>query len=80
LVGLVVTANTINLGADLGAMGAALKLLVGGPILLYVALFGIFSVLLEVFVRYSRYVSLLKWLIPTCVVADSFSLYGRREY
>ena len=62
LVGLLVTANTINLGADLGAMGAALKLLVGGPILLYVALFGIVSVLLEVFVRYSRYVSLLKWL------------------
>ena len=62
LVGLLVTANTINLGADLGAMGAALKLLVGGPSLLYVALFGIVSVLLEVFVRYSRYVSLLKWL------------------
>jgi len=57
-----VTANTINLGADLGAMGAALKLLIGGSILLYVALFGIFSVLLEVFVRYSRYVSVLKWL------------------
>ena len=62
LVGLLVVANTINLGADLGAMGAALKLLIGGRALLYVALFGIFSVLLEVFVRYSRYVSVLKWL------------------
>ncbi len=62
LVGLLVVANTINLGADLGAMGAALKLLIGGPALLYVALFGIVSVLLEVFVRYSRYVSVLKWL------------------
>jgi len=62
LVGLLVVANTINLGADLGAMGAALKLLVGGSVLLYVALFGIVSVVLEVFVRYSRYVSLLKWL------------------
>ena len=37
LVGLLVVANTINLGADLGAMGAALKLLIGGPPLLYVA-------------------------------------------
>ncbi len=62
LVGLLIVANTINLGADLGAMGAALKLLIGGPILLYVALFGIVSVLLEVFLRYSRYVSILKWL------------------
>jgi NRAMP (natural resistance-associated macrophage protein)-like metal ion transporter len=62
MVGLLVVANTINLGADLGAMGAALKLLIDGSSLLYVALFGIVSVLLEVFVRYSRYVSILKWL------------------
>ena len=59
---LLVVANVINLGADLGAMGAALKLLIGGPSLLYVALFGIVTVLLEMFSRYSRYVSVLKWL------------------
>ncbi len=62
LVSLLLVANTINLGADLGAMGAALKLLIGGPQLSYIALFGIVSVLLEVFARYSRYVSILKWL------------------
>jgi Mn2+/Fe2+ NRAMP family transporter len=62
LVSLLLIANTINLGADLGAMAAALKLVVGGPQLLYVALFGLVSILLEVFVRYSRYVSVLKWL------------------
>ena len=59
---LVVVANVINLGADLGAMGAGLKLLIGGPALLYVAAFGLVTVLLEVFSRYSRYVSVLKWL------------------
>ncbi|MDB5395011.1 MAG: Mn2+/Fe2+ transporter [Rhodospirillales bacterium] len=62
LVGLLLLANTINLGADLGAMGAALNLLIGGPLLFYVVLFGAISVLLEVFARYSRYVSMLKWL------------------
>ncbi len=62
LVGLLLVANTINLGADLGAMGAALKLLIGGPMLAYIVLFGFASVLLEVFARYSRYVSILKWL------------------
>ncbi|HEY2112829.1 MAG TPA: divalent metal cation transporter, partial [Dongiaceae bacterium] len=62
LVGMMIVANTINLGADLGAMGAAVKLLVGGPSLLYVAAFGLGTVLLEVFMRYSRYVSVLKWL------------------
>ena len=62
MVGLLVVANTINIGADLGAMGAALKLLLAGPLLLYVAAFGFLSVVLEVFLRYSRYVSVLKWL------------------
>jgi NRAMP (natural resistance-associated macrophage protein)-like metal ion transporter len=59
---LVVIANVINIGADLGAMGASLQLLIGGPALLYVAGFGVVTVLLEVFSRYSRYVSVLKWL------------------
>lgn len=62
LIGLLIVANTINIGADLGAMGAALKLLIGGPSFLYVVGFAIVSVLLEIFVRYSRYVSVLKWL------------------
>jgi NRAMP (natural resistance-associated macrophage protein)-like metal ion transporter len=62
LVALLVIANTINLGADLGAMAASLTLVIGGPQLIYVALFGVVSVLLEVFLSYSRYVSYLKWL------------------
>lgn len=62
IVGLLVIANVINIGADLGAMGAALQLLIGGPALLYVAGFAIVCVLLEIFVRYSRYVSILKYL------------------
>src|SRR5579863_7846048 len=61
-VGLLVVANTINLGADLGAMAAALHLLVAGPVALYVLAFALLSGLLEIFVRYSRYVSVLRWL------------------
>lgn len=62
IVALLMIANIINVGADLGAMGAALKLIIGGPQLLYVAAFGIVTVLLEIFSRYARYVSVLKWL------------------
>src|SRR5882724_8581376 len=58
---LLLIANTINLGADLGAMGAALGLLIGGPVLLYAALFGVVCVLLEVFMSYARYAVVLKW-------------------
>ena len=62
LVSVLVIANVINLGADLGAMAAALNLLIPGPSSLYTAVFAVIIVLLEVFVRYSRYASVLKWL------------------
>ena len=58
---LLLIANVINLGADLGAMGSALALIVPGPVLLYTALFGVVSVLLEVFMSYTRYANVLKW-------------------
>src|SRR5271166_1219824 len=61
IVGLLLIANTINLGADLGAMAAALKLLVGGPANLYVIGFAVSCTWLEVFSRYERYISILKW-------------------
>ena len=62
IVALLVLANMINIGADIGAMGASLKLLIGGPALLYVGGFALFSVLLEIFMSYARYVAILKWL------------------
>ena len=62
IVALLLGANTINIGADLGAMAAALRLLVPVPMAVGVAGFTIVSVLLQVFVRYARYVSVLKWL------------------
>lgn len=62
LVILLFAANTINVAADLGAMGDALKLLIGGPAPLYVVGFGAVSVVAQIFFKYERYVSILKWL------------------
>jgi NRAMP (natural resistance-associated macrophage protein)-like metal ion transporter len=62
IVGLLLLANIINLGADLGAMAAALKLLIGGPAGLYVVGFAIGCACLEVFCGYERYVAILKWI------------------
>jgi NRAMP (natural resistance-associated macrophage protein)-like metal ion transporter len=62
IVGLLVTANVINLGADIGAMGSALELLLGGSSRTYACLFGAACVLLQVFLSYRRYVGALKWL------------------
>jgi Mn2+/Fe2+ NRAMP family transporter len=62
IVVLLFVANILNIGADLGAMGDALALLIGGPRLLYVVSFGAFCGLLQIFMQYSRYVGVLKWL------------------
>jgi NRAMP (natural resistance-associated macrophage protein)-like metal ion transporter len=69
LVSLLLVANTINLGADLGAMGAALQLVIGGgdaakggPELIYVAVLAALIVGLEIFLSYPRYAAVLKWL------------------
>src|SRR5262249_49466086 len=59
---LVLAANTINIGADLGAMADALKLLVGGPQLAYVVTFGVGCAALQIFMHYDRYAIFLKWL------------------
>ena len=58
---LLIVANVFNLGADLGAMGAALKLILGGPELAYTVLFGVACVLAEVLISYDRYAGFLKW-------------------
>jgi Mn2+/Fe2+ NRAMP family transporter len=62
VVALLLLANVVNIGADLGAMGDAVQLLIGGFRPLYVFLFGCLCALLQVFVAYSCYVIVLKWL------------------
>ncbi len=58
---LLAIANIFNLGADLGAMAAAVELLVGGPALAYTILFGLACALAEIVISYARYARLLKW-------------------
>ncbi|MBN8891582.1 MAG: divalent metal cation transporter [Rhodospirillales bacterium] len=61
-VGVLLVANIANLGADLGAMGAAVGLLVGGPVAAYTAGFAVLCIGLETFLSYRRYAAVLKWL------------------
>lgn len=61
MVGLLLIANVVNLGADLAAMGASLALLIGGNAIFYTMLFGIVCIMLEIWVSYSQYASFLKW-------------------
>ena len=62
IVSLLLAANTVNIAADLGAMGDALALLVGGSSSLYIVLFALVSLTLQVFIPFPRYAPILKLL------------------
>ena len=62
IVGLLLVANTINIAADIAAMGEALRLLIDGHAHLYAIGFGVVSLGLQILIPYTRYVRVLKWL------------------
>jgi NRAMP (natural resistance-associated macrophage protein)-like metal ion transporter len=68
LVSLLVVANTFNIAADIGAMGEALSLVIGGLTHEHALIFAAGSVLLQVFVPYRRYAPILKFLTLTLFV------------
>ena len=55
-------ANTFNIAADIGAMGQALELVVGGPSQVYDVMFGVVAVLMQLFIPYRYLAPVLKWL------------------
>lgn len=76
IVVLLLAANTINIAADLAAMGAGLRLIIGGPGLVYALAFGLGCLAAEIFVPYHRYVGYLKFLtlVLFVYVAAAFSI------
>jgi NRAMP (natural resistance-associated macrophage protein)-like metal ion transporter len=59
---LLLVANIFNIGADIGAMGAAAALVYPGPLALFVVLAGGTCLTLQILIPYTRYVKYLKWL------------------
>lgn len=76
IVVLLVVANTINIAADIAAMGDALALVVGGLKHVYALIFAVVSVLLQIFVPYRRYAPILKFmtLVLFLYVATAFTV------
>ena len=77
IVALLTIANTINIAADLAAMGEGLRLIVGGPSVVYAVAFGIVCLLAEIVVPYHRYAGYLKYLtlVLFVYVAAAFSVH-----
>jgi Mn2+/Fe2+ NRAMP family transporter len=61
-VSLLFVANTVNIGADLGAMAASAQLLVGLPFLIWLVAITLFSATLEISVKYKQYARVLRFL------------------
>ena len=59
---LVVVANTINIGADIGAVAAATQLVFNAPFAFLAVVTAVVVIALEVFVTYKIYARFLKWL------------------
>ena len=62
LIALLFLANTINIGANLAAMGAAAELVVGWGSHVFTIIFALLSLTLQLFMPYERYAKYLKWL------------------
>jgi NRAMP (natural resistance-associated macrophage protein)-like metal ion transporter len=77
LVASLLVANTINIAADLAAMGEALRLVAGGSALAFAVLFGTACLLAEVLIPYHRYAGYLKFLTLVLLfyVAAAFSVH-----
>ncbi|HRY59818.1 MAG TPA: divalent metal cation transporter [Patescibacteria group bacterium] len=61
-VGLLVFANTMNIGADISAMAESSKMILGGNLDLWAIGITLGIILLEVLVPYKAYAGILKWL------------------
>ena len=59
---LLLIANTINIGADLGIMAASIQMILGLPFLFWLFFVTIFTVGMEIFVPYDKYSRYLKWM------------------
>lgn len=59
---LMCAANVFNLGADIGAMGSSVALLIPGTAKVFTLVFGLSSLLAVVFIPYKAYAKYLKWL------------------
>ncbi len=62
---LLLAANTINLGTDLGAIAAVSQMFIKAPFAVFAIIFFIAILLLEIFLPYRKYAKVLKWLTVT---------------
>ena len=76
VVALIAVANIVNIAADIAAMGEAVRLLVGGPTVVYALVLGIICLTAQIIIPYRQYARYMKvlTLVLFAYVAAAFSL------
>lgn len=77
---LVVVANTINIGADLGAMASTTQLFIGLPFEFLAIFYAIFIILMVIFVKYKTYARILKWLAVSLLAYPIAALLAKSDW
>lgn len=77
---LLLVANTINIAADLGAMAASLLILVNLPFAVWIVVFGVFVVLMEVFIDYRHYSAILRFLSLSLLAYVATALIVQQDW
>lgn len=80
LVALLFLANTINIGADLAAMGAAGEMVSGVDSHILTVVLALLSLALQLFVPYRRYATLLKWLTLALLAYVAVLLFVKLDW
>lgn len=77
---LLAIANTVNIGADLGIMAAALQMILGLPFIFWLMLVTVFTILMEVLIPYNRYARYLKWMAFTLLAYGLTVLLTKQDW
>lgn len=80
LVALLFLANTVNIGADLAAMGAAGEMVSGVDSHILTVVLALLSLTLQLFVPYRRYATLLKWLTLALLAYVAVLLFVKLDW
>lgn len=79
-VSLLFIANTINIGANLGAMAASIQMIIGLPYILWLVFITIFTLAMEIFIPYEKYSRYLKWMGFTLIVYSLTAIITRQDW
>lgn len=73
-------ANTVNIGADLGAMAASMQMIINLPFIFWLIIITVITIMMEIFISYNRYSRYLKWMGLTLLVYGLTAISVKQDW